>query len=440
MARKIVAGVNDLASLRPDLSSEWHPTKNGELMPSDVGIGTHRKVWWLGKCGHEWLQMVYSRTNGSGCPICSKQKQIDAYIKTKVKEKGSLVDVNPELVKEWHPTKNAELTPDMITAGSNRKVWWLGKCGHEWQASIASRNQGHGCPVCFKELQTSFGEQAVYYYVHQVFPDAVNRDGRFGKELDVYIPSMRVGIEYDGSRYHASVEKDKEKNDYFSDKNVRLIRIREVGCPDVDVADVITCDSRNDDSLSYVLGVLFDMLNVSDVDIDVARDHVAILNNYISNRKENSLASKYPELVTEWHSIKNGDLMPDMVMPSSMKRVWWRCEKGHEWQESVNKRTSMNIGCPYCSNHRIWPGYNDLATTHPELAKEWHPTKNGELKPTDVTYGSERKIWWLGACGHEWQATPNVRTYWKRGCPYCAKDRKKVSEVIFDGKEKIEKS
>ena len=417
---KLIPGVNDLATVNPELAKEWHPTKNGDLKPSDVSGWGHQKVWWLGKCGHEWEQRIYSRTQGSGCPVCSRQKQIVSYVRTKIDQKGSLFDVNPELASEWHPTKNEGLTPDMVTAGSNRKVWWLGSCGHEWQASVVSRNKGHGCPICFKEMQTSFAEQAVFYYVHQVFPDAINRDVSFGKEIDVYIPSLRIGIEYDGSRYHVSVEKDMAKNEFFANLGVRLIRIREVGCPKIDVSNVILCDSRNDDSLNHALIVLFDLLGVSNIPINVVKDHVTILNNYILQRKENSLASQYPELAKEWHPTKNGNLMPDMVLPASMKRVWWQCSKGHEWLETVNKRTSMNIGCPYCSNHRVWPGFNDLATTHPALAKEWHPTKNGDLKPTDISFGSERKVWWFGSCGHEWCDTPNSRTSKSTGCPYCS--------------------
>ena len=46
---------------------------------------------------------------------------------------NSLAEVHPELITEWSE-KNLPLTPDDITFGSNKKVWWKGACGHEWQA------------------------------------------------------------------------------------------------------------------------------------------------------------------------------------------------------------------------------------------------------------------------------------------------------------------
>mgnify|MGYP002237445204 CR=1 FL=1 len=60
---------------------------------------------------------------------------------------NSLTEVHPELVSEWSK-KNLPLTPDDITFGSNKKVWWKGACGHEWQTSIKARSNGEKCPIC----------------------------------------------------------------------------------------------------------------------------------------------------------------------------------------------------------------------------------------------------------------------------------------------------
>ena len=72
-----------------------------------------------------------------------------------------------------------------------------------------------------------------------------------------------------------------------------------------------------------------------------------------------------------------------MVLAGSHKKVWWTCLKGHEWQTTVVART-RGSGCPVCANQVILSGYNDLLSIDPELASEWHPTKNGELKPDMV--------------------------------------------------------
>lgn len=60
---------------------------------------------------------------------------------------NSLAKVHPELVSEW-AERNFPLTPDDITYGSNKRVWWKGSCGHEWQASVKARSKGEGCPIC----------------------------------------------------------------------------------------------------------------------------------------------------------------------------------------------------------------------------------------------------------------------------------------------------
>lgn len=60
---------------------------------------------------------------------------------------NSLSAVHPELVAEWSD-KNLPLTPDSITFGSNKKVWWKGACGHEWETSVKARSNGEKCPIC----------------------------------------------------------------------------------------------------------------------------------------------------------------------------------------------------------------------------------------------------------------------------------------------------
>lgn len=134
---------------------------------------------------------------------------------------------------------------------------------------------------------------------------------------------------------------------------------------------------------------------------------------------ENDLATTHPHLVTEWHPTKNGELTPKSVNRGSRKLVWWQCSKGHEWQVSVDQRTTSHSNCPYCSGNKVLVGFNDLKTTHPELAAEWHPERNGDLTPEMVSRGCGKKVWWKGKCGHEWEATV-LNRYNGKGCPACA--------------------
>lgn len=126
-------------------------------------------------------------------------------------------------------------------------------------------------------------------------------------------------------------------------------------------------------------------------------------------------------LQREWASDRNA-VTPDELTPYTRAKVWWRCEKGHEWQSALDSRVTLGRNCPYCANQAVIPGENDIVTVAPHMAKLWHPTKNGDIDPTQVTPGSSKLLWWQCEQGHEWQAKAYTI---KAGCscPYCAGKR-----------------
>ena len=124
------------------MAKEWHSTKNGNLLPSDVLSGSNKKVWWIGECGHEWDATINSRNSGNGCSYCTNQKVLKGF--------NDLETINYQLAREWHPTKNEDLKPTEVVANSGKRVWWHGECGHEWATSIYHRNNGTNCPMCTK--------------------------------------------------------------------------------------------------------------------------------------------------------------------------------------------------------------------------------------------------------------------------------------------------
>ena len=79
----------------------------------------------------------------------------------KATDQYNLSVINPRLAKEWHPTRNGDLTPRNVTPGSGKKVWWICISGHEWQAPIYSRNRGSGCPVCNRPTPTDNNETLI---------------------------------------------------------------------------------------------------------------------------------------------------------------------------------------------------------------------------------------------------------------------------------------
>ena len=143
-----VPGVNDLATLNPTLAAEWNPAKNGDLLPSQVTAGSGKKVWWLcGACGHEWAAAISNRSRGRGCPVCKNRAT--------TRQWTGLGSMEPALAAQWHPALNDGLTPAEVTRYSSKKVWWLcPDCGREWQASVANRSRGTGCPARHRPPQT----------------------------------------------------------------------------------------------------------------------------------------------------------------------------------------------------------------------------------------------------------------------------------------------
>ena len=140
-----------------ELSQEWHPLKNDKLKPEQFTPGSERKVWWLCSRGHEWAATVNNRTGkGNSCPYCSGRIPSKDY---------SLAVKFPNLVKQWHPTKNKDLTPDQVTPGSGKKVWWKCNSGHEWESRIGHRTNGTGCPYCAGQRATKENNLAVKYPV-----------------------------------------------------------------------------------------------------------------------------------------------------------------------------------------------------------------------------------------------------------------------------------
>ena len=430
---RMVTGITDLATIAPELAIEWHPTKNGSLLPNMVHNGSMKKVWWMCNQGHEWQANIDRRRAGNGCPYCSGRMAISG--------ETDLATINPTLALEWHSTKNGVLKPSDVKPCSSTKVWWKCKKGHEWRATVSDRSRMRGCPYCYVGTQTSFNEKAIYVCLCKTFPnlkiepnyEGFRKDGIY--DLDIYLPDLNLAIEYDGPR-HDNPKREKSKNDKCSKKGIKLLRIKE--------------HLRNIDEGLFVEPFLWISDHASAKEIDVV---IAKLERYIASKAgiadykshahcsmyrslinemviivpEKSLADVYPEVAKQWHPTKNGSLTPEDVYANSNRFAWWQCEKGHEWEALISSR--HRTGCPFCSNRRIIVGENDFATTDPELAKQWHPTKNGSLTPQMIVRGNNKKIWWLGKCGHEWEATVSHRRR-GRGSPICA--NKKIVSGIND--------
>ncbi|MBR3969218.1 MAG: hypothetical protein IKJ93_06490 [Clostridia bacterium] len=408
--QKVLIGYNDLQTVNPILANEWDYEKNDGLTPLDIMPNSNKKVWWKCSKGHEWQARIEHRNNGVGCPYCSGRYA--------VKGENDLETVNPTLAKEWNHEKNGDLSPENFTASSGQKVWWKCTKGHEWQAAIANRNKGRGCPVCNSERQTSFPEYAIVYYLKKYGLDVMHSYRGQGYELDIYIPSKKTAIEYDGYFWHKNkTKKDLEKNLKCQKDEIKLYRIRE-GLPLLNDSSIDYVVQENQKDLPIILEEILSEIIGTSVDVDLERDSIAIENLREYTEKESSLLFSSPEIAKEWNYEKNGNLKPEHFAENSNKKVWWKCSKGHEWQAIIASRNNWH-GCPYCSGQKVLKGYNDLQTVNPALANEWNYEKNNRLTPMNVSPNSHKKVWWKCSKGHEWQATINHRNNGS-GCPYCA--------------------
>ena len=289
----------------------------------------------------------------------------------------SLAFLYPEIAKEWHPTKNGKLTPDLFSPGSSEVVWWLcSQCDNEWRSSIVNRTQGHGCDVCAMPKRMSTRRDNI-----------IAKRGSLDKErclLDWDYEANEHGPEYytNGS---GEVVNWKCHICGYKWKTPICDRSRDYknGCP--------SCSGK-----VIVSGV-------------------------------NDLATLKPELLEEWDYDNNKGIDPTKVGRGSHLPVFWKCKKcGYGWKAKIDNRVNGK-GCPCCANRVVVPGINDLATTDPKLAEEWHPTLN-TLKPTEVTRGQSTPIYWrCSKCGNVWQDTLNHRSS-GRGCSVCNKRGKRKSK------------
>ena len=351
IGKKVVKS-NCLSTTHPELAKEWHTTKNGSLTPDCVS-GGHTKFWW--KCNkgddHEWQSSIVNRKAGKSCPICVGQKIVDS---------NCLANTHPEICKEWHPFKNS-ISPQKVGKGSRKKVWW--KCDkgddHEWEATISSRVQGRGCPICTNRkvvnsncLANTHPEISKFWHP--------TKNGDF-TPLDVVVGSGRVAW------WKCDKGDDHEWQSTIAEKQI-------VNCP--------VCAGR-----------------------------IVV--------KSNCLSTTHPKLAKEWHPTKNGDLSPKQITSGSGTKVWWKCNKGddHIWESSVAARRKVN--CPICANQKVVAS-NSLFTTNPEIALLWHPTKNGIINTDQIVAGSNKSFWWKcdKSDDHEWKTSVYHLTH-GTSCPFC---------------------
>jgi hypothetical protein len=282
----------------------------------------------------------------------------------RVTDSNRLSSKHPDLMASWHPTLNGDLLPKNVSQGSGKKAFWI--CArdrsHVWASTIASRVKGAGCPVCAGRLATPQQNLAVE------FPDVAAQwhPTMNNAETPETVPS--------GSQKKFHWKCSKGADHVWQTAVQKRTRERQ-GCP-------------------------------------------FCLNQRLS--VTNCLSALRPDLAAEWHPTANPDLTPETVIATAgTVRVWWQCPKGkdHVWCAAPATRRKLGCTCPFCNQHKP-SDTNRLRIRYPEIAAQWHPTRN-PVPVDDIIAGTGRTAWWVCQAGHEWKATPSTRTRLLTGCAKC---------------------
>lgn len=400
-AGKKVLPEDSLARRFPEIALEWHPRLNS-AGPETFAPFSHKKVWWT--CPesklHDYDAIIADRTGKKkvGCPYCTGVRvALDTSLEYKF----------PNIAVEWHPKKNGALKPSEITARSNKVVWWVCEKGHSYQMSPDTRiGHDRGCNQCSKFGSSQ--ETRIYCELKRCFPDTKFRQQIYGVEIDILIPSLKIGIEYDGAFYHQDRQSnDLKKNSVVGNEGLTLIRVREKPLTKVTDLDVISRQraiSKADmnDLISSICKVAPETAPIAVSYLSQRQfanedDYKRYLSYFPSPFPENSLAETHPDIAAQWDTEKNGVLSPYNFTHGSKYRAFWLCQNGHSHRATINTKVthfgSGTKGCKYCSG-RARVLKNSLLATHPDVAKDWDVSRNGSLTPRDLGKGSEKLVWW----------------------------------------------
>jgi hypothetical protein len=391
-----------LLDAHPEIAAEWLYAKNAGWGPDEISRGSKVRAWWECRiCHREYKAVITERTgHGTACPYCASHK---------VCNDNALTVFHPEIAKEWHPVKNKKLKVEEITRASAKHAWWLcSKCNHEWNCVIASRtNFDTGCPACYKARLEYARLHPSTYVTPQIVLDSESEPSQWYSKpssesfISVYQYSKSIA-----RQWHPTKNGNITANQ-ISKSSSALAWWKCSKAPDHEWQAVIDSRTR------------------------IRKANCPFCTN-LKVAASNSLSAKAPTLAKEWHRTKNGKLKPDEVVAGGHQKVWWCClkDKSHEWEVSIKSRMEGR-GCPYCAHKRVSKD-NCLNKDFPYIAAQLHPSKNGEMNGDNISFSSNKRVWWLCSKGpdHEWQASPSSRTGTGTGCPCCSGHKRSITNCL----------
>lgn len=418
------------------LINEWDFNANNEigLDPKKIGCGSHYMAFWIcSKCGNKWNAEIKARHHGNGCPVCGKAKQLATLNQNLIKQKGSLFENNPELAKEWHPTKNLPLTPNDVLQNSNKKVYWqCSKCNYVWPQIISVRNSGIGCPVCSNrtiikgenDLATTNPWLASEWHPYKngnLRPDQIS----YGSDKKVYWKCRICGHEWPATI---------------------ASRSRGNGCPKCRYSKQISFQEK---AVFYYVSKVFDnaienyspkWLTPREIDIYLPNAQIGI--EYDGEQwHKNPQKDEDKDLICIKHGINvihlREPLCPDANLKTTIKiqsRSLVCLEIAiMELFNILQKRTQLLLNIPHINiledtisimkMMELRIRENSFALKFPRLVDEWDYEANAPFVPEQFSPVSGKYVYWICSKGHKWRARIANRSN-GNGCPFC--DGKRV--------------
>lgn len=392
--QKVLPGFNDFASSNPEAALET----NG-WDPSTISRNSSRKMSWRCSNGHVFEAFVYARARGDACPVCSGRKVLSGF--------NDLRTTHPEIADQadgWDPST--------VTRGSNKRKRWKCQRGHIWEISPNKRTSGKtGCPVC-RNLKIIVGTNDLA----STHPDIAKQ--MHGTDPTNYVAGSEKKVEWLcdlGHIYSTSIASrtngtnctvcsGKQILSGFNDLATAFpeIAIEAYGWDPTQVASY----SQKKLKWKCAKGHIFER-QVSNR--TTRENRCPVCSGHQVLKGFNDLQTTHPMVAKEAFGWD-----PTQVTSGSARKVEWRCSSGHQFKAQIINRTIRSDKCPICSGKQVLKGFNDLATTHPNLSGELVESHQAFL----YSSGSDKKLKWKCKKGHIWSASISNRKA-GNGCPSC---------------------
>jgi hypothetical protein len=220
----------DVYRMSREIASQWHPTRNGSVQVETVSPGSRRFRWWRDpECGHEWQETPAKRQKGQRlrCPECRTILDSLAYHYPEIAAEWS--PDNPRTAWQLRPSGQTAFTPTWVCANN---------ADHVWQATLASRTAGAGCPECREtgksriELEHHAAAQTLFGHAasgQAVTSESFRHRARWLVDITTeLVGGQKIAIEYDGSYWHADkIKIDTEKSQDLLAAGYLVARLRE---------------------------------------------------------------------------------------------------------------------------------------------------------------------------------------------------------------------